>query len=186
MTVTFNLKAAFYALTATFILALGMYIGNPLRETPDPAPPDTVQKEVKVPEVVHDTVTKEIPRTVTEYQTITDTVIRRVPMPRDFNLRGLLPQNFLERGEDDFSVTYYDPAVSQYRTETYALRRPTNALEIGMTGIGTSRLVFSGPHLKYQRPRWSVTAGYGIGVTRTGFYRSPFVMASVTFGEWDF
>jgi len=186
MTVTFNLKAAFYALTATFILALGMYIGNPLRETPDAPVPDTVQKEVKVPKVVRDTVTKEIPRTVTEYDTIRDTTVREIPTPAGLKVRGILPTSYLETGDEQFSVTYFDPDALRYRTETYSLLRPQNRFEIGMTGIGTSHLVFSGPHLKYQRPRWSVTAGYGIGVTRTGFYRSPLVMATVTFGAWDF
>jgi len=169
-----------------FILVVGMYIGNPFEEEPKPPEPDTVAVEKKVPEIVRDTVVKEVPKVVKEYQTITDTVIRRVPMPRDFNLRGLLPQNFVERSTDAFSVTYYDPALSQYRTETYALRRPTNALEIGMTGIGTSRLLFSGLHLKYQRPRWSITGGYGYGITRSGFYRSPFLMAQFTFTGFRF
>lgn len=186
MTVTFNLKATFFALTATFLLGLGMYIGNPLAREPTTPPPDTVQKAVKVPEVVRDTVVKEIPRTVTEYDTIRDTTMRELPTPDGLKVRGILPTSFLERGEDQFSVTYFDTDALRYRTETYSLLRPQNRLRLGMTGLATSRLVFTGPHIKYQRPRWSVTAGYGIGVTRNGFYRSPLVMASFTITDWSF
>lgn len=69
------------------------------------APPDTVTKKRTITK--RDTVTETVPRTVIRYDTVRATDTLRVPVPADFDMMGAIPQQPLDIGSDEATLTYW-------------------------------------------------------------------------------
>ena len=136
--------------------------------------PDTVTKEVKVPEIVRDTV----PKTVVRYKTIRDTVVKRIPVPSDMTIRGVLPENYFELDRTSASVTYFDPNALEYRKEVFDIHPLSNTVSLGVGGFGTARSATLFPYVRYETGRLDVRVGYGPSIDASGYSLTPTVQVN--------
>jgi len=162
------------AVLAVALMVAGDYVGDSLKPDRKPVPPDTIEKERTITRT--DTVTETVPRTVIRYKQdtvrATDTV--RVPVPADFEMMGVVPQQPLDIGSDEATLTYW--TGDRWQQNVYGLPRDTWRLDLRAQGTALRDAAVASTSLQVRRRTtfgWlGVGPSYGAVVTTeatTGF-----------------
>jgi len=155
------------AVLAVALMVAGDYVGDSLKPDRKPVPPDTIEKERTITRT--DTVTETVPRTVIRYKQdtvrATDTV--RVPVPADFEMMGVVPQQPLDIGSGQATLTYW--TGDRWQQNVYDLPDENWALwpevEIRTTPIGLEAT--GALSLRYRKV--TLSAGYTTIAGERGF-----------------
>jgi hypothetical protein len=137
-------------------LALGYQAGQ--WTAPEPSPQtDTVEVERTITK--WDTVTETVPRTVVRYDTVTqvDTLVTQVPT--DMRVQGVIPPSPVDIG-DEVTLTYYDTGAQRWTQNRYDIPSddwhlwPSVSAATTPTGLQASALA----NLRWKRV--TLSAGY--------------------------
>jgi len=153
------------AVLAVALMVAGDYVGDSIEPDRQPAPPDTIEKERTITRT--DTVTETVPRTVIRYDTVRATDTMRVPVPSDFDMMGVVPQQPLDLNDSEATLTYW--TGDRWQQNVYDLPDENWALwpevEIRTTPIGLEAT--GALSLRYRKVRLS--AGYTTIAGERGF-----------------
>ena len=182
-----NVRNVLAGLAILFMIGTSIWADRTFfRSTPTPAKPDTVKKEIKVPKVVRDTVLQTRIETVTEYDTIEEVRYREIPLPKNFSMRGVLPNNYIDISPGNVEVTYWNPDQRRYVGESFNVAQTTRQFYLA-GHIFAARGVFSiGPTIAFDSDHFRLEAGYGPLWTNGTVQYSPIVSASLKLPVYRF
>ena len=150
-----------YAAFAVLLLAgmyLGFYVGS-CNKTPEIIT-EIVYKDRQI--VERDTITVDRPVTRYIYQTVTDTVEKKIYVPVDFDMAGIISHAPIKIDRDEVTLTWFDPDSMRFVQDRFVVQRPNWSVEVALSADHLPGYTLTSMKGIVRYKRFSGHIGYGV------------------------